>query len=269
MYYELYLDVVFLTNFLMDYLILRLVNKALKRSSCRIRCLAGGAIGAFGVCLFLLLPIHKSIVNVLPVHVVTSTLMVKIGCKIKDVRNLVRCVIAMYLITFLWGGIFLVLLQSPAALHLRTFLFISIFTYELLSFGICIYGCHKRRRSRFCDVTLYVNEKSKKVRGLYDTGNLLTDSLSGRPVSVVDAKAVEELFSEPPEYNEALKPHYLSYHAIGTDRGILLAITIDGMRIELEDGEHFIPHPVLALNQGNVSFTQHYQLILNPNLIDC
>lgn len=269
MYYELYLDVLFLTNFLMNYLILRLVCKILKRPSIRIRCMLGGLLGAFGVCLVVFLPVRSILAGLLPVHVVISTFMVKIGCRIKDTRNLIRGVIAMYLISFLWGGMFFVLYQSPAAAHLRTFIFLSVISYELLTFGIWLYGWQKKRRDHCCEITLYVNEKSKKVKGLYDTGNQLVDALSGKPVSVVDAGVLESMFLEPLEYNEALKPHYISYHAVGTEEGAILVVTIDAMRIDIRGEEHMILKPALALSCENVSFTQHYQLILNPNLVDC
>lgn len=268
MYYELYLDVLFFTNLWMDYLILVLTNRLLKKTPNRIRCFLGGAAGALGVCLLLILPVRKSIAILLPAYVVTSTWMVKIGCKIKDIRDWIRCTVTLYLVTFLWGGMFFALYQTPAALHLRTFLFLSTISYEVLSLAFWFYRRQARHRDHYCDVTLHVNDKSKKVRGLYDTGNSLVDTLTGKPVSVIDAACLESLFFTPPEYNEALKPHYIPYHAIGTEHGVLLTITIESMVIDRHGEMQVIPQPVLALSQGNVSFTQHYQLILNPNLID-
>ena len=268
MYYELYLDVFFLINLWMDYLILRLINRLQKRTPGRIRCFLGGTIGAFGVCLLLILPGRKTFAILLPAHMVTSTLMVKIGCKIKDIRSLIRCVITLYLVSFLWGGMFFALYQTPAAIHLRTFLFLSTISYEVLQAALWIYRQQRRHRDRYCDVTLYAKDKSKKVRGLYDTGNQLTDILSGKPVSVIDAAAVEELLSKPPEYDETLKPHYIPYRAVGTDQGVLPVITIESMVIDRNGETKVIFQPVLALSREKVSFTQHYQLILNPNLID-
>lgn len=268
MYCEVYLDVLFLTNLWIDYLILMLTNRLQKRTPGRIRCFLGGAIGAFGVCLLMLLPIRKSLAILLPAHMVTSTLMVKIGCKIKDFGSMIRCMVTLYLVTFLWGGMFFALYQTPAALHLRTFLFLSTISYEVLRAAIWLYRQQKRHRDHYCDVTLYAKDKSKKVRGLYDTGNQLKDPLSGKPVSVIDAAVVENLFASPPEYNETLKPHYVPYRAVGTDRGVLLTITIESMTVDINGVRQTITAPVLALSREKVSFTQHYQLILNPNLID-
>lgn len=265
---ELYLDVIFLTNVIMNYLLLRLVRKLLKSPPKRIRCLSGSILGAFGVCLMLCLPIHKKLVNLLPVHMVTSTLMVKVGCKIKNVRMLVKGVCLLYMTAFLGGGMFFALYQSPASLHLCTFLFFGVFFYELLMIFHTIYQKWKMTGNHYCEVTLYANEKSKKVRGLYDTGNRLQDPISGKPVTVVEAEILREMYGENMEYQEALKPHYITYRAVGTPQGLLLAVTLEKMEVMMHGQTYSISRPVLALSEGNISFTQHYQLILNPNLID-
>ena len=70
------------------------------------------------------------------------------------------------------------------------------------------------------------------------------------------------------EYIESLQPHYIAYCAVGTPNGVLLAVTIDKMMVQKENQTIIISRPVLALSEENISFTQHYQLILNPNLIN-
>lgn len=53
MYYELFIDVFFATNLVMDYFLLRLVNRLLHCSATQIRSLAGGAFGALSVSLLI------------------------------------------------------------------------------------------------------------------------------------------------------------------------------------------------------------------------
>lgn len=265
---EVYLDVIIFVNLIVNYLLLNVVQKLLNCPPKRVRCLAGAVLGVLGVCLMVYLPIHKNFVNLLPVHMVTSTLMVKVGCKIKHVRMLIKGVIILYVTAFIGGGMFYALYQGPAYLHLRTFLFFGILFYELF---LCIHFIMKkwkREQSHYMDVTLYANEKSKKVRGLYDTGNRLTDQLSGKPVTVAEAGVLRELYETDIEYIESLQPHYIAYCAVGTPNGVLLAVTIDKMMVEKEHQTFIISRPVLALSEENISFTQHYQLILNPDLID-
>ena len=56
MYQTIYIDVVFITNFLMDYMLLRLVGKFLHLGGKRLRCMAAAVFGAFVSCLLLYVP---------------------------------------------------------------------------------------------------------------------------------------------------------------------------------------------------------------------
>lgn len=61
MYGEIYIDVVFVTNLLMDYIVLRITGRLLRLRTNRWRYLAGGAAGAFFSCLILYLPFEKNL----------------------------------------------------------------------------------------------------------------------------------------------------------------------------------------------------------------
>ena len=54
MYYDVYIDIVFLTNLLMDYVLLRIVGKLFLRKRNRGRILLAAAIGALFSCLILI-----------------------------------------------------------------------------------------------------------------------------------------------------------------------------------------------------------------------
>lgn len=47
MYQRIYIDIVFMTNFLMDYMLLRLVGKFLHLDGKRRRCVISAAFGSF------------------------------------------------------------------------------------------------------------------------------------------------------------------------------------------------------------------------------
>ena len=79
--------------------------------------------------------------------------------------------------------------------------------------------------------------------GFYDTGNLLTEPVSGRPVSVVCPEFLESIL--PEEMQESLKyikenqgekkstrleelnPRFVPYRAVGKENGMLLAVTLE------------------------------------------
>lgn len=56
MYQRIYIDIVFMTNFLMDYMLLRLVGKFLHLDGKRRRCVISAAFGSFVSCLLVCAP---------------------------------------------------------------------------------------------------------------------------------------------------------------------------------------------------------------------
>ena len=56
MYYDVYIDIVFLTNLFMDYILLRIVGKLFLRKRSRRRILLAAAVGALFSCLILYVP---------------------------------------------------------------------------------------------------------------------------------------------------------------------------------------------------------------------
>ena len=68
MYGEIYIDVVFVTNLLMDYIVLRITGRLLRLRTNRWRYLAGGAAGAFFSCLILYLPFEKNLLMGIFLH---------------------------------------------------------------------------------------------------------------------------------------------------------------------------------------------------------
>ena len=65
MYYELYIDVFFLENFMLDSLLLMAVNRVMQYRNSYARMLAGGAAGSFLTCVVIALPLMPAIKTLL------------------------------------------------------------------------------------------------------------------------------------------------------------------------------------------------------------
>lgn len=93
MYYELYIDVLFLVNFMMDYILLLLVRKMLKCTATHGNICIGAMTGSFLTCLVIILPVLHPFLKFILFHVVVNTAMIKAGLKIKDMRNFVKALL--------------------------------------------------------------------------------------------------------------------------------------------------------------------------------
>lgn len=82
MYYELYIDILFLINFMMDSLLLLAVKKMLKCQVRNIRVFLGGVTGAAITCVLTVLPL-PAVVKFPVFYVGINSIMLRVGLKIK------------------------------------------------------------------------------------------------------------------------------------------------------------------------------------------
>ena len=285
MYYEFYIDVFFVVNLVMDFLLLRLVNRVLKGTATPLRSLAGAALGAAGICVITLLPLSSSYVRVLLSHGFLGVLMVWVGCRCRSWRKLVTGLLLLYGFSFLTGGILTALPVSTKE-GLLTFCFITTATYWILILGMRLLEYLKGKSSAICEVVIRAGGKSVKVKGLYDTGNRLRDTLTRKPVSVVEYGKFEELLGEDQKASFerlldgngstedicarsvlAFHPHYISYRSVGQDNGLMLAVTVDELYVSAGEEGSVVKHAVLGLAGNQLSTAGNFQIIVNPCIV--
>lgn len=132
MYYEIYIDVFFLINFMMDYLLLAAVCRMLSMEFKRRRVLLGALMGAVLTCLVIIIP-TGGIVRLILCHLIVNSAMVMTGLGVKSARELVKALLMLYGGGFLLGGIF-----SFFGQYIRTG---SLFSFLLLSAMKCWRRC--------------------------------------------------------------------------------------------------------------------------------
>ena len=280
MYYEVFLDVLFVMNLLMDYFLLRLTCRLIHSSATRWRSLLGALIGAVGICLIALWP-GSRILNTILVHVVINTLMVRFGCNLKTVREILKGVLILYICSFLLGGMMLFWQSRMEMREIKIVLLAGSISYLFLAAGIRVYTRKEKKENCTYQVCLYEGDKSREGKALLDTGNGLTDPVSGKPVNVIRREMLNGLladtildslehFSEkcPDEDFGNLSPHFVPFATLGCTGGLLVAITIDYLSLEIQGKNKIIFRPVVAFSDEGAVFPENYQMILHPNLID-
>ena len=184
------------------------------------------------------------------------------------------------------GGIFLAF-PKIAARGIITFLALSSVTYWMLVISIRLLKYLNGKRSTLCQIQIRAGKRQIKVKGLYDTGNQLWDSLLKKPVCVIEYQAFTGLLSEPQKkafdalimrtqnasdsLTESLicfEPHFICFLSVGTKRGSLLVVTVDEMSVERRERRVSVKKPVLALVKQDMSVDKTFQMIINPEVFD-
>ncbi len=284
MYYELYMDVFFVENLVMDYFLLRTAARLMRCSATRLRCLAAGALGAAMTCLTVAFSRKYLLLNTILVSVAVAALMVRFGCKIKDKKRFLQGIVCLYLAGLLFGALYRLLLRFAGAEGARFSLFWGAAVYGAVSLLLRAYEALRSRTGKYWRVVLCSGDSRKEVKGLYDTGNGLWDATYRRPVSVIRYSLIKDLFSreiqeeltafcswkepERPELLAPLRPHYVFFRGVGAGEGMLPALILDALYLENGDTSRLIHRPVIAIDREHGSSPRSYQMILNPDLIN-
>ena len=90
MYYELYIDVFFLVNFMMDYILLLITKQMLHCSATRRSVCLGAAAGSLLTCIIVVLPLPAAFIKFILFHMFVNTCMIRAGLKIKNRRDFAK-----------------------------------------------------------------------------------------------------------------------------------------------------------------------------------
>ena len=260
MYYELYGDVFFMVNFTMDAILLILLKKLLACPAGYGRVFAGAATGAAMTCIAIVIFRKTPVLRFVVFHGVINVVMMKAGLGIKWGRELFRGWVLLYIESFLLGGVFQFVQQ-----YIRRgsmFFLLAVISYYLVSVIWKIILFFSEKGNRYCEVEVFFGEKNDRLRGLIDTGNTLSDTISNDPVSIIDRASVRRLTEEKkPE-----RFRYISYHSIGKKEGVMPAFRLDKMQIIRDGNKINVEHPLVAVSEEELG-SENYQMIINPDIL--
>lgn len=257
MYYELYIDVYFLINFMMDICILSVSKKIIKCPATYGSIVFGAFIGAFLSCIVTVLPIGYSFVKFMLFHGLISILMTKTGLRVTWGRSFIKAYMTVYSSAFVIGGIFSCLKQY---MREGSIFFVFALLSSMIASFIWDFIAHMgRNKNVCCEVILCQGQNQVKVTAILDTGNRLRDHVTGKPVSIISKRTAKVLWQDI--YCENLR--YIPYHTIGKKEGVLPVLLLDKMCI-YRDEEIWISNVLIAIADEEIG-TGEYEVILNSD----
>ena len=184
----IYIDSLFLINLLADYVLLIAACRVSALSPRRLRCLLAALFGA----LFAVLSVVPGFwfLSMVPYRFAIAAAMGLIAFGAE--RGVLRCIAVFIAVSASFEGFITAL--GPATLDLRVLLFSFPVFYILLSL-ISAYRAKLHTR-RTVEVSIRFLGRSGRFRALVDSGNCLTDALSGADVLIVRASALRDIFRE-------------------------------------------------------------------------
>lgn len=270
---DIYLDVYFSFNFLMDFFVLFLTGIIIKNNKKIYRTIVSAIIGATYATIVMITEdmeiYQKSIgifqkgigedltklLKIVLTYVVIVYVMELIAYGKYNAVTMTRNMIIIYIITFILSG-------AVNAYYCENRVDgINVTKTILLVFFIEIFLVVLVKRSQkdvsitsLYQVTLLVDGNRINVIGLADTGNSLTEPITGKPVSVIQAEELKKI----PD-----KILLVPYNSVGKERGLMRAFVADNMIVN----GRTVEKPIIGIHKGSFGGNNRYQLILHPKIL--
>lgn len=184
---KMYIDLFFIFNVIMDYIIIMSTNILLKRRTSYIRMILSSLIGGISS-LVLFTSLNKIVIEI-----VSIVIMVLISFGYKGIRYLINNILYMYILSTLLGGIIYLFNIKVSNSMFLTYLIIIVISIEIM---ILYIKENKKMRSIYNNnykVDIYFKDREKlSLIGFVDTGNNLYDPYKKRPVIIVHNKYIKE-----------------------------------------------------------------------------
>ena len=194
-YMKVYLDLIMILNFFLDFILLLSVKLILKRNIKLTRIITGSFIGGISI-LFLFFNINSFILFLFKILI--SILMIIISFGYRNIKYTLTNLLYLYMSSIILGG-FLYLLNLEFSYKHVGIIFINNglsinFIFLIITSPVIIYIYIKQTKnlrynySNYYEIEIFIKNKSYKYIGYMDTGNTLTDSLTKKPVILIDKR---------------------------------------------------------------------------------
>nr|WP_242973354.1 sigma-E processing peptidase SpoIIGA [Pseudoclostridium thermosuccinogenes] len=298
---EVYIDILFLENIVMNYMILWVTARFSKAGTSSLRLFLGALVGAVYVVVLILFPGIKVYYTTMA-KVILSALMVAISFSIENFRRYFKILAIFYVSTFIFAGaafsflylnktggfvkngVFYVYWQSSK----WTFMIFSILTVVII--GRIFW---EEIQSRLIKDKLIVRlkvafeNKIADMSALIDTGNSLHDPLTNMPVVIVEFLALKDILPfEIQSIFENSKENDLSsvtdivsksnwfsrfrlipFNSLGKENGMLIGFKPDYIELEENEEKKGVENVIIGIYNRSLSKNAKYRALLSPELI--
>lgn len=273
--YDLYADVIFFNNFVMDYLLLTTVRKVMRLKKRRWGTILASVLGALYALAVTVVPFGSSVLQAAVTYLLMSGLMAWTAFPVKTAKDLAKTAAGLYMAAAVMAGLFsLFHISGGPSWYLERLLLgkeaapLPFFIYAVLAAGSFFTACFlwesvkktEKKNGHYISVVLFYQGREKELTAFLDTGNRLEDPYSHKPVSVISADCCSELFQTVSGVT------YIPFHCVGKEKGFLPAVTADRMEM-IKDGERITAdRPIIAISKEALSLDGTYQMLLHENL---
>lgn len=294
-----YLDVVFLENVLMNYIIIFATGVVLKNKCNKWRIFLSSLVGAvYTVVMYLnIIPIYSNFF----MKIILSVTIIFLAFRPKSMKMMVKDLIIFYLVSFVFGGCVFALMYflQPQMVQIRNGVFVGEYplkvalvggfvSFIIVQIGFKLVKNKLSKKDMIYEIEVDLDKKTAKVKALLDTGNLLKDPITGFPVIVVEHTCLDKIVPTVilnnlekiigGDIDELIKDEELNktisrfrmipFSSLGKQNGLLLGIKADSVNIILDEKIEKINNVIVGIYDKSFTKNGTYSAIFGLDLLE-
>ena len=280
-----YADIVFIENLIINYVILYVTTLLKKIKVSYFRILLSAMCGSVYAVLSII--VSDNIIS----KVILSIVMILIIYPTKDIRKILETLAIFYLVSITTGGASIAIAYLVNGYKLNTvngativdfpILFSSIgliLGIILIKFTINNVKSKITKKNIFYDIEVLIGNKRTKIKALLDTGNMLKDPISQKPVIVATKRSLKNVI--PQEILEDIKNilggdrlgdiksfenriKVIPFKSLGNEHGMLIGIKSN--KIIVDNNE--IKDVIIGIYEKEFSRRKRYDALIGIDLL--
>ncbi len=273
----IYADEVFIINLTVNYLVLLAAAKLCALPTNRRRIAFGAALGGVYAVFALLVPffMHPA--------AKASAGAIMTAAAFGGHKRLLRITVTVFAVSAAFGGVIYALAIMNGMDTSRGGYVSVSFKVLIASFGICylavslVYKRMARTNAEIVSLTVEYRGRQTVISALEDTGNSLTDPITGDPVIIVGRDCLSPLFDGYTERFLALSPEemvrkmsetghrfrLIAYSAVGVESGLMAAFRPDSVK----SGGKKVKNCIIAVSPNEVSDGGAYSALIGADYV--
>ena len=258
-----YIESVFLENFILDYMLIKatLLTVSVETKKCRLFLCA-----FLGATFSLVLPLLKfNFIVETAIKLLIGLVLVSVSAKNLRGKRLYACYVIFIVYTLLVGGAVLAFysfigVDYTTSLSIPLVIGLGYLAVKGLSLAVNYLYRRKDIKSFIAKVTLVRKEARATLNGFFDTGNGVYDN--GSPVIFASKKSVEKLFASVESFSGVKKISVQTVNGFSEKT----AVKLDALEIYLGDKVNIFNNVTLCITEHG--FGADYDVILSPALME-
>ena len=292
----IYLDVIFLENIVINYIMLYVTGIISKAQIKQKRIFLGALIGAIYSIIYYLfrLKIYSSFI----IKIILSIVIIYVAFNSSNLKELLKKVLLFYLSSFVFGGaaIAIIYMVNSQNITIQNGVLVGSYTLRTVLIGIVVayftiilaFKIIKiSKKDLICEIVVTLNNKEINSKALIDTGNLLKEPITNLPVIVMEHTLLYDIlpkeilnnvekilggdFSKIPEnikeeYSAKLK--VIPFSSLGKQNGMLLGIKAENLIINLKEETRKIDKVVIGIYNKSLTKNGEYRSLLGIETVE-